>query len=223
MVWAKSVLLLLSLSLVSCITVPERVLVQNVEPPLAVNFNLVDARPVEQVRGGKHEFTYATWWIYGDDRFSTPPLQVLKAELAKAFPSQLNGKTVKVEKFEVSLSQTKANSSRGNAYVPSVPSTGSLAGDILGAALGGLLIAAIESSKNNAMVGTVIGVEIEGTKIEHTERSTLESENPDRQLSDNLNKAISGFTRELAQNIEKKPSTTVDAPEADIVESGAPK
>ena len=91
------------------------------------------------------------------------------------------------------------------------------------AALGGLLIAAIENSKNSATVGAVIGLEIEGLKIEHTERSPLEAENADRQLSDNLMKAIAGLTKELIQNLDKKTSQTEVKVDADVVEPAAPK
>jgi len=198
--WKKLSLLSVSFFLVACTTLPERVVIENAVLTESANFNLVDARPVEQIRGGKHEFTYATWWIYGDDRFSIPPMQLLKSELAKAFPLQLNGKVVRVEKFEISVSQTKGDRPRGNAYIPS---SGSIGADLLGGVLAGLLINAIESQKSSMLVGAVIRMDIDGIKYEYTEKNPKGAEDIDRQLSMNLGKAIAGLVGEITKGLER--------------------
>jgi len=207
--WKTILPLIAALLLASCVSLPERIILDNPASSGSANFTIVDSRPAEQVRGGKVEHTYATWWMYGDDRFSVPPLRLLRSELAQAIPERLNGKIIRVEKLEVYVSQMKADRSQRSV---TVPSTGSIGADLLGIALARLLIGSIEGNKNPPSVSAVIGVEIDGVKYEFAERHPNTAEDIDRQLSTSLRKAILGLAGEISQKFDKM-QTTAEKPE----------
>lgn len=197
MALTKITLVCLLALLAGCATAPEQIKVEEFSVTENPSFTLVDARPMENIRGGFHENSYSMWWVYGDDRISPPPLVVMRSGLARNLGSQFAGKTIKVEKFEVSVTRLKAGAPIGAGY----SSSGSV---VLGQLLAGVLINVIEGSKNGPTIATEIVIDIEGKKIEHAERDFQVSGELGRRLADNMVKAVGGAASKITELFNPK-------------------
>jgi hypothetical protein len=187
--------------LAGCATAPQAIKVEGFSPVSGPAFTLVDARPMEIISGGRRENSYSVWWVYGDDQISPAPLSLMRSSLSRILGQQLSGKTVKVEKIEVSLTRAKAGARQTAPYVPS---SGSLAADLLGGLLAGVIIGAIEDAKNGPMIATEIVIEIDEQKFEHSERDYQVSGEIERRLAENLVKAVDGAVLKIGETLKPK-------------------
>lgn len=202
MALTKLVLLGLVASLAACATAPEQIKVAGFSAAETPSFTLVDARSMENIRGGVNENSYSVWWVYGDDTISPPPLAVVRSGLARHLGSQLAGKTIKVEKLEVSLIRVKAGTGSRSGYY--APSSGSVGGDVLAGLLAGIVINAIEGAKNGPTITTEIVLEVDGKKIEHSERDFQATGELDQRLAENMVKAVDGAALKIAELFNPK-------------------
>lgn len=211
MALTKLALLGLVASLVACATAPEQIKIAGFSAAETLSFTLVDARSMENIRGGVNENSYSVWWVYGDDKISPPPLAVVRSGLARHLGSQLAGKTIKVEKLEVSLMRVKAGTGSRPVHAPS---SGSVGGDVLAGLLAGIVINAIEGSKNGPTITTEIVLEVDGKKIEHSERDFQATGELDQRLAENMVKAVDGAALKIAELFN--PKVTEDQPRTKV-------
>ncbi len=205
----KLALMGLVASLAACATAPEQIKLEGFSAVETPSFTLVDARSMENVRGGVNENSYSVWWVYGDDKISPPPLTVVRSGLARALGAEFAGKTIKVEKLEISLVRIKAQArAPGSVYAPS---SGSFGGDILAGFLAGFVINAIEGAKGGGpTISTEMVLDVDGKKIEHWEREHDASGELDRRLAANLVKAVDEVALKIRELFNPKiPEQTI--------------
>ncbi len=193
-----------------CAVAPEAINVEGVTLSPDASFSLVDARSMENLRGGRNENSYSVWWVYGDDQISPVPMALIRSGLMRSLDRQLAGKLIKVEKFEVSLTRLKATPRTGQVYAPS---SGSVGADILGGLLANVLINAIEGSKNGPTIATEIVMDIDGKRIEHAERDFQVSGELDRLLAANMVKAVDGAAVKIAELLKPKVEVSAESKE----------
>jgi hypothetical protein len=94
------------------------------------------------------------------------------------------------------------------------PSSGSVGGDILVGILAGVVIGAIEGSKNGPTIATEIVLEVDGKKVEHSERDFQVSGELDQRLAENMVKAVDGAALKIAELFNPKPAEEKEKAEA---------